>query len=44
MAEFLAYRIVQGKLSFERVPAQLKEEVRAELAVLGRPELAEQGW
>ena len=40
MAEFLAYRILDGKLAFERVPKCLKADVKAVLANLGNPELA----
>lgn len=29
MAEFYAYRIIAGKTSFSKVPAKLKEQVRA---------------
>lgn len=28
MAEFLAYRIMQGKLTYAKVPAKLKEQVK----------------
>ena len=41
MAEFLAYRILQGKLTYEKVPAKLKTDVKAILTELGHPELAE---
>lgn len=41
MAEFLAYRILQGKLNYEKVPAKLKADVKAILTDLGHPELAE---
>lgn len=40
MAEFLAYRILDGKLEFTKVPASLKEEVRTILVDLGHEELA----
>lgn len=39
MAEFLAYRILDGKLEFEKVPEVLKEEVRVILIDLGHEEL-----
>lgn len=39
MAEFLAYRILCGKLTFDKVPASLKEEVRAILIEEGHEEL-----
>ena len=41
MAEFLAYRILSGKLNFNKVPKALKEEVKAILTDLGYGELAE---
>ena len=41
MAEFLAYRIIQGKLSYEKVPEKLKAEIKTILAELGHPDLAE---
>lgn len=41
MAEFLAYRILDGKLEFEKVPEVLKEEVKAILVDMGHKELAE---
>ena len=40
MDEFLAYRILDGKLAFEKVPKCLKAEVKAVLTNLGNPELA----
>lgn len=39
MANFLAYRILDGKLAFEKVPQALKEEVRKILIELGHEEL-----
>lgn len=39
MAEFLAYRIIQGKLRFAKVPATLKEQVRTILIECGCEEL-----
>lgn len=39
MANFLAYRILDGKLTFEKVPQALKEEVRKILIELGHEEL-----
>lgn len=39
MAEFLAYRILDGKTTFEKVPTKLKEEVRQILVELGHEEL-----
>ena len=41
MAEFLAYRILQDKLTFAKVPDRLKADVKAVLTELGKPELAE---
>ena len=41
MAEFLAYRIVQGKLTYQKVPERLKEEVKTILTELGYQELTE---
>lgn len=41
MAEFLAYRILQGKLTFAKVPERLKAEVKSILTEMGEPELAE---
>lgn len=40
MAEFLAYRIADGKLEFNAVPKMLKEQVRNILLDLGLGELA----
>lgn len=40
MVEFLVYRILCGKLSFNEVPAALKEEVRTILMEEGHEELA----
>lgn len=40
MAEFLAYRILDGKTTFEKVPAKLKEEVKQILIESGHEELA----
>lgn len=39
MAEFLAYRILDNKLVFEKVPASLKEEVKNYLVDMGYEEL-----
>ena len=39
MANFLVYRILDGKLTFDEVPAKLKEEVRQILIELGHEEL-----
>ena len=39
MAEFLAYRILEGKLTFARVPKALREDVRQVLIDLGRENL-----
>ena len=39
MAEFLAYRILDNKLIFDKVPASLKEEVKYNLVDLGYEEL-----
>lgn len=41
MAEFLAYRILSGKLTYAKVPDRLKAEVKAILIDVGKPELAE---
>lgn len=41
MAEFLVYRILQGKLAFAKVPERLKADVKDILTELGKPELAE---
>ena len=35
MAEFLAYRIICGKLTFDKVPARLKADVKNILIDLG---------
>ena len=39
MAEFLAYRIIDGKLTFSRVPKLIKEDVRQILIDLGKEAL-----
>ena len=39
MAEFLAYRILEGKLEYKKVPAKLKEQVKTILVDLGHAEL-----
>lgn len=39
MAEFLAYRILDSKLEFDKVPASLKEEVKNNLVDMGHEEL-----
>lgn len=39
MAEFLAYRILDGKTTFEKVVLKLKEDVRKILIELGHEEL-----
>lgn len=39
MANFLVYRILDGKLTFDKVPARLKDEVRKILIELGHEEL-----
>lgn len=39
MAEFLAYRVMQGKLSFEGVPSALKSKVRQILIDCGCEDL-----
>lgn len=41
MAEFLAYRILAGKLTFDKVPTRLKADVKTVLTEMGYPELAE---
>ena len=41
MAEFYAYRILAGKTTFAKVPAKLKEAVKAVLEEIGCGELAE---
>ena len=40
MAEFLAYRVMQGKLTFEEVPNGLKPKVRQILIDCGCEDLA----
>ena len=40
MAEFLAYRILDGKLEFEKLPEVLKEEVKSILVDIGKEDLA----
>lgn len=40
MADFLVYRILDGKLEFKDVPVKLKEEVKAVLVDMGHEELA----
>lgn len=39
MANFLVYRILDGKLTFKEVPAKLKAEVKRILIELGHEEL-----
>ena len=39
MAEFLAYRIINGYLTYEQVPASLKEKVKQALIDKGREDL-----
>ncbi len=39
MANFLVYRILDGKLEFNEVPKALKEEVKSILIDLGHEEL-----
>lgn len=39
MADFLVYRILDGKLEFKDVPVKLKEEVKAILVDMGHEEL-----
>lgn len=41
MAEFLAYRIICGKLTFDKVPARLKADVKNILIDLGYKDLTE---
>ena len=41
MAEFLAYRIICGKLTFDNVPARLKADVKAVLIEYGYGDLTE---
>lgn len=40
MGEFLAYRILEGKLMFERCPKRLKPRVKEILTELGYEHLA----
>ncbi len=39
MAKFLAYRILEGKTTFENIPLKLKEDVKKVLIGLGHEEL-----
>lgn len=39
MAEFLAYRILDGKFEFNNVPTKLQDEVKQILIELGHEEL-----
>lgn len=41
MALFLAYRIMDGKLTFAQVPARLKDDVKQILTECGYASLAE---
>ena len=41
MAEFLAYRIICGKLTFDKVPKLLKAEVKEILIDMGHTELVD---
>ena len=41
MAEFYAFRIIQGKTTFAKVPARLKDAVKKVLEELGCGEVAE---
>lgn len=41
MAEFYAYRIICGKITFAKVPKALKTDVKAILDDMGLSELAE---
>ena len=41
MAEFLAYRIICGKLTFDKVPKLLKAEVKEILVDMGYADLTE---
>lgn len=41
MAEFLAYRIICGKFTFDKVPARLKADVKNILIDLGYKDLTE---
>lgn len=43
MAMFLAQRIILGKLTFDKVPAKLKTQVREILIDSGLPELCDEG-
>lgn len=40
MANFLVYRILDGKLEYRNVPVRLKAEVKTILTELGHEELA----
>lgn len=40
MGEFLAIRITDGKLEFNKVPASLKDEVKSILVDIGKADLA----
>lgn len=40
MGEFLAIRITDGKLEFNKVPASLQDEVKAILVDMGKEDLA----
>lgn len=40
MAEFLAYRILSGKLEYKKVPEALRDAVKKILTEKGHPELA----
>ena len=42
MAEFLAYRILSGKLEYKKVPEALRDAVKKILTEEGHPELAAQ--
>ena len=39
MAEFLAHRIIQGKLTYEKIPNKLKEQVKQILKDCGYEDL-----
>lgn len=41
MVEFLAYRIISGKLTLDKVPLILKDKVKQALAELGYTEQTE---
>lgn len=41
MADFLAYRVVSGKLALDKVPSILKDKVKQALAELGYTEPTE---